>query len=121
MEPLAYIGAGMCALSMMAAAIGVAQVWTTIISTVGRNPQVKKDVEKLADSKIENSVGNLLFELVEQGKIGHSQELRLKELLLARFSNKGLGNEFLRIIRDGGYIWTLGNFESGLCGLCGSQ
>jgi F-type H+-transporting ATPase subunit c len=45
MEPLAYIGAGMCALSMTGAAIGVAQVWTTIISTVGRNPQVKKDVD----------------------------------------------------------------------------
>ena len=76
--------------------------------------QVKKEVDALADSKIENSVGNLLFELAEQGKIGHSQELRLKELLLARFSNKGLGNEFLRIIRDGGYIWTLGNFESAI-------
>ena len=45
MEPLAYIGAGMCALSMTGAAFGVAQVWTTIISTVGRNPQVKKDVD----------------------------------------------------------------------------
>ena len=45
MEPMAYIGAGMCALSMMAAAWGVSQVWTTIISTVGRNPQVKKDVD----------------------------------------------------------------------------
>ena len=45
MEPLAYIGAGMCALSMMAAAWGVSQVWTTIISIVGRNPQVKKDVD----------------------------------------------------------------------------
>ena len=28
MEPMAYIGAGMCALSMMAAAWGVSQVWT---------------------------------------------------------------------------------------------
>ena len=45
MEPLAYIGAGMCALSMMAAAWGVSQVWTTIIATVGRNPQVKKDID----------------------------------------------------------------------------
>ena len=45
MESMAYIGAGMCALSMMAAAWGVSQVWTTIISTVGRNPQVKKDVD----------------------------------------------------------------------------
>lgn len=42
MEPMAYIGAGMCALSMTVAAWGVSQVWTTIISTVGRNPQVKK-------------------------------------------------------------------------------
>ena len=42
---MAYIGAGMCALSMTVAAWGVSQVWTTIISTVGRNPQVKKDVD----------------------------------------------------------------------------
>lgn len=42
---MAYVGAGMCALSMTVAAWGVSQVWTTIISTVGRNPQVKKDVD----------------------------------------------------------------------------
>ena len=41
----AFIGAGMCALSMTVAAWGVTQVWTTIISTVGRNPQVKKEVD----------------------------------------------------------------------------
>ena len=76
--------------------------------------QVKKEIDNLADSKIENSVGNLLLEMAEQGKISHTQELRLKELLLARFSNQGLGNEFWRIIRDGGYIWTLGNFESAI-------
>ncbi len=45
MEPLAYIGASVCALSMMAAAWGVANLWITIITTVGRNPQVKKDVD----------------------------------------------------------------------------
>ena len=45
MEPMAYIGAGMCVLAMMTSAWGVSQVWTTIISTVGRNPQVKKDVD----------------------------------------------------------------------------
>lgn len=45
MEPLAYIGASVCALSMMAAAWGVANLWMTIITTVGRNPQVKKDVD----------------------------------------------------------------------------
>lgn len=76
--------------------------------------QIKKEVDALADSTIENSIGNLLRELSEQGKIGHTQELRLKELLLSRFSNKGLGNEFLRLLRDGGYIWTLGNIESAI-------
>ena len=45
MDPMLFICAGMCAISMMAAAWGVAQVWTTIISTVGRNPQVKKEVD----------------------------------------------------------------------------
>ena len=45
MDSMAFIGAGMCALSMTAAAWGVTQVWTTIISTVGRNPQVKKEVD----------------------------------------------------------------------------
>ena len=76
--------------------------------------QIKKEVDALADSTIENSIGNLLRELSEQGKIGHTQELRLKELLLSRFSNKGIGNEFLRLLRDGGYIWTLGNIESAI-------
>lgn len=45
MDSMAFIGAGMCALSMTAAAWGVSQVWTTIISTVGRNPQVKKEID----------------------------------------------------------------------------
>ena len=45
MEPLAYVSAAVCALSMTVAAWGVTQVWTTIILTVGRNPQVKKDVD----------------------------------------------------------------------------
>ena len=36
---MAYIGAGMCALSMTVAACGVSQVWSTIISSVRRNPQ----------------------------------------------------------------------------------
>ena len=45
MDSMAFIGAGMCALSMTVAAWGVTQVWTTIISTVGRNPQVKKEVD----------------------------------------------------------------------------
>ena len=45
MEPLAYIGASICALSMTVAAWGVAKLWMTIITTVARNQQVKKDLD----------------------------------------------------------------------------
>ena len=44
MEPMAYISAAICAVSMTVAAWGVTQIWTTMINTVGRNPQVKKDI-----------------------------------------------------------------------------
>lgn len=42
-----FIGAGVCALSMMASAWGLAKVWSTLIETIGRNPQVKRDVQAL--------------------------------------------------------------------------
>ena len=42
MEPIAYISAAICAVSMVVAAWGVTKLWTTMIETVGRNPQVKK-------------------------------------------------------------------------------
>ena len=45
MEPIAYISAAICAVSMVVAAWGVTQLWTTMIETVGRNPQVKKEVD----------------------------------------------------------------------------
>lgn len=43
-KALAFIAAGICALAMCAAAWGLTKLWTTLIETVGRNPQVKKDV-----------------------------------------------------------------------------
>jgi len=43
-KTLAYIGAGVCALAMTAAAWGLSKLWVALIETVGRNPQVKKDV-----------------------------------------------------------------------------
>ncbi len=43
-EAAKYIGASLCAISMMAAAFGVSNIWVTMINTVGRNPEVKKDV-----------------------------------------------------------------------------
>ncbi|GHU01408.1 hypothetical protein FACS1894186_4050 [Alphaproteobacteria bacterium] len=47
-EAAKYIGAGMCALSMLGAALGVSNIWSTIITTVGRNPSVKGDVNLYA-------------------------------------------------------------------------
>ena len=41
---LAYFGAGLCALAMTVAAWGLTKLWVSLIETVGRNPQVKKDV-----------------------------------------------------------------------------
>ena len=45
MESMVYIGAAISALTMTVAAWGVTKIWTTIITTVGRNPKVKKDVD----------------------------------------------------------------------------
>lgn len=42
-----FISASICALSMMAAAWGLTKVWVTLIETIGRNPQVKKDIQTL--------------------------------------------------------------------------
>ncbi len=41
----AYISAALCTLPMAVSAWGVTKLWTTMIETVGRNPQVKKDVD----------------------------------------------------------------------------
>lgn len=40
----AYLGAAICALPMATVAWGLSKLWTTLIETVGRNPQVRKDV-----------------------------------------------------------------------------
>lgn len=76
--------------------------------------ELQAQLEKLDGKVIEESVGHLILNLVEQGKIKATEERRLRELLTARFSNKGLGNEALKFMRDGGYLFTLGNFESAI-------
>ncbi len=43
-KSMAYIAAGVCAIGMTVAAWGLTKLWTSMIETVGRNPQVKKDV-----------------------------------------------------------------------------
>ena len=42
-KTLAYLGAAICALATVAA-WGLTKLWVALIETVGRNPQVKKDV-----------------------------------------------------------------------------
>lgn len=46
-DVLMYIGVGMCALSMTVSAWGLAKVFGILIETIGRNPQVKHDVQTL--------------------------------------------------------------------------
>ncbi|MDR1694731.1 MAG: hypothetical protein LBR70_06055 [Lactobacillaceae bacterium] len=40
-----YLSAALCAISMTVAAWGVTKLWVTMITTVGRNPEVKKHVD----------------------------------------------------------------------------
>lgn len=39
------IGAGLAALGMIGAGLGVGNVWSSLITAVGRNPAVKNDVQ----------------------------------------------------------------------------
>jgi F-type H+-transporting ATPase subunit c len=47
MEPQAakMIGAGLAAIGMIGAGIGVGNIWASLIATVGRNPAAKPNVE----------------------------------------------------------------------------
>ncbi len=47
-EAAKYIAAGMVNVGLLAAAFGVSKIWSTLISTVGRNPAAKGDVELYA-------------------------------------------------------------------------
>jgi F-type H+-transporting ATPase subunit c len=44
-EAAKYIGAGLVNIGLMGAALGVGNIWSTMISTVGRNPAAKSTVE----------------------------------------------------------------------------
>ena len=44
MNPVAYISAAICACTMVVASWGITKLWITLVETVGRNPQVKKEV-----------------------------------------------------------------------------
>ena len=47
MDPAAakMIGAGLAAIGMIGSGIGVGNIWSNLISTVGRNPSAKNTVE----------------------------------------------------------------------------
>ena len=42
-----FLGASISVLSMTVSAWGLTKVWSVLIETIGRNPQVKKDVQAL--------------------------------------------------------------------------
>lgn len=43
-KEFSYIAIAVCALALTVTAWGLTKLWTTLIETVGRNPQAKKDV-----------------------------------------------------------------------------
>ncbi len=47
-EGMKYIGMGLVCLAMISAAKGISAIFTTIISCISRNPNVKKDVTTFA-------------------------------------------------------------------------
>jgi F-type H+-transporting ATPase subunit c len=44
-EAAKMIGAGLAAIGMIGSGIGVGNIWANLISTVGRNPAAKSEVE----------------------------------------------------------------------------
>ncbi len=44
-EAAKLIGAGLAAIGMIGAGIGVGNIWSNLIATVGRNPAAKANVE----------------------------------------------------------------------------
>jgi len=40
-----YLGAGLAAIGMIGSGIGVGNIWSSLIATVGRNPAAKSNVE----------------------------------------------------------------------------
>lgn len=40
-----FIGAGLAAIGMIGSGIGVGNIWSSLIATVGRNPSAKANVE----------------------------------------------------------------------------
>lgn len=44
-ESAKLIGAGLAAIGVIGAGVGVGQVWSSLIATVGRNPAAKANVE----------------------------------------------------------------------------
>ncbi|MBP5343854.1 MAG: F0F1 ATP synthase subunit C [Alphaproteobacteria bacterium] len=43
-----YLSIGLISLVMLGVAKGVAEIWSTVITSVGRNPEVKNDVSLFA-------------------------------------------------------------------------
>lgn len=47
-EGMKYLSIGLISLVMFGVAKGVAEIWSTVITSVGRNPEVKNDVSLFA-------------------------------------------------------------------------
>ena len=47
-EGMKYLSIGLISLVLLGVAKGVAEIWSTVITSVGRNPEVKNDVSLFA-------------------------------------------------------------------------
>ena len=76
--------------------------------------QVSYDIETRnflgKGDNIENSIGNTVTELIDQGEIDFADARTLQDLLKARFINANKGpSEPVKLLRDVNYLATLGN------------
>ena len=82
------------------------------IKGMNENIQARKFFGK--GENVEKSVGAYAKELADEGLISPSQEQRVKELLMARFTQRGVSNSLLAGYRDISYMTTMGNFISAI-------
>lgn len=63
---------------------------------------------------IEQSVGSLTADLVDNGFISPEQDAEVQEILKARFKAKGVSNKWLNLQKNAAYVYTMGGLNSAI-------
>lgn len=80
---------------------------TNYVSSITNAIEMNKFFGK--GKNVEETIGNYVKKLIDEGKIKASDEVKLKEILDARFNPKGMDN-WLSVGKNTIYATTLGNF-----------